>query len=112
MNIKIDVNINLENIEPIIKKMAKIFNGTSNIYTKNCDNHPLEMVEDIKGINNQSISKISSNDLKGVMANLSHMGRAKEVKEILLKYNASRLNEVNEKDMDYVYSELRNLLNS
>lgn len=99
MEIKIDINLNLQNINQIIDKL-------SGLIDKNISNTSIEDKSDFKSLNNKSIENLSIDDLRNKISSLSQIGKVSKAKEILSKYNATKVSQINNQDYEKIYNEL------
>lgn len=99
MNIKLDININLENIDFLVKSIQNIISSPS-----------------IHKINSKSIisdtQPITIQDINNVMSELSQNNRLTEVKEILAKYNVKRTSQLKEENLESIYKDFKRLLSN
>ena len=113
MNIKLDININLENVDYIMKNIKNILGS----YNQTHSNRECEVALNTIDDNLENAKKITTNiisidDIKDTMAKLSSIGRTSEIKEVLGKYNISRTTQIKEENMEAIYKSLNSLLNN
>lgn len=96
MEIKIDINLNLQNINQIIDKLSCLINKNVSIEDKS----------DFKSLNNKSIENLSIDDIRNKISSLSQIGKVSKAKEILSKYNATKVSQINNQDYEKIYNEL------
>lgn len=99
MEIKIDINLNVQNINQIIDKLSCLIN-------KNIPNTSIEDKSDFKSLNNKSIENLSIDDIRNKISSLSQIGKVSKAKEILSKYNATKVSQINNQDYEKIYNEL------
>ncbi|MGL5711500.1 MAG: hypothetical protein ACRCX2_00655 [Paraclostridium sp.] len=120
MNIKIDVNINLANIEAIVGRISKMMdlNKVAATEITNVDNKSQSIAENIEAIDNSykaantkenKADEISEDTLKYLLTDLSRQGKSVEVKTILKKYNCTKIPHLKKSDYNKVYKELNNI---
>lgn len=115
MDIKIDVNLNLNNIENIIDKISNMIdlNKAININNKNQE----IKVEDKQENNETKVTKldekedISTDTLRYLLVELSKQGKAEDAKNVLKKFNCTKIPQLKQSDYKKVYDELKKVLN-
>jgi hypothetical protein len=128
MEIKIDINLNLQNINQIIDKLSYLINkptyiepnpSTKAISQSGNDKSDLKTSNNIKSEINKEIhpklneDKVNENkvditidDIRNKISNLSQIGKVSKAKEILLKYNATKVSQINSEHYENLYKEL------
>lgn len=122
MNVKIDVNVNLTNIEAIISRISKMMDlvrVTSSEVTT-VDNKSQSIEQSLEIISNDNIDinnkeviqveEITTDKIRYLLTDLSKMGKYQQVKVILEKYNATKVGQIKKSDYNQIYKELK-LLN-
>ena len=123
MEIKIDINLNLQNINQIIDKLSYLINkGTyiepnpstkaisqevsnkSDIKTSN--NIKSEINKEIHTKLNENTVAITIDDIRNKISSLSQIGKVSKAKEILSKYNATKVSQINNEHYENLYKEL------
>lgn len=100
MNIKIDINLNLENINQIIETLTTMMNFDTykaNVCTEN---------------NNITKETVTLDTIRENISKLSQHGKIQTAKEILSKYNASKVSQINCNDYENINKELITVLNT
>ncbi len=100
MNIKIDINLNLENINQIIETLTTMMNFDT--YKANI----------CTGNNNSAKETITIDTIRENISKLSQNGKIQTAKEILSKYNASKVSQINCNDYENINKELITMLNT
>jgi len=123
MEIKIDINLNLQNINQIIDKLSYLINkstyiepnpSTKAISQEVTDKSDLQSSNNIKSEINKEISTqvnentvdLTIDDIRNKISNLSQIGKVSKAKEILSKYNATKVSQINNEDYENLYKEL------
>ncbi|WP_042274471.1 hypothetical protein [Faecalimicrobium dakarense] len=104
MEIKIDINLNLQNINQVIEKLSYLINKNNNLEIKDTNIHTNEIE-----LNRTEIIKnecITIEDIREKISKLSQMGKVSKAKEILSKYNASKVSQLNINDYESINKEL------
>jgi len=100
MEIKINLNINLDNFNEFIEKLSQITNKANNNQTilpsrtKNCESIDIDITK-----------------LRESIATITRNGNILAVQNLLKKYNAKTLVEVNKEDYNSLYNEISKLIN-
>lgn len=106
MDIKIDINLNLQNINQIIEKISYLINKEkigneskkeNNIINKSIDDNRTDILKN---------EDISIEDIRDKISKLSQIGKVSKAKEILSKYNASKVSQINTNDYESINKEL------
>ena len=61
------------------------------------DEVPVQQPKETKPVNTKEIPKVTLEQVRGVLASKSQEGKTAEVRELIQKYGASKLSEVDEK---------------
>ena len=110
MEIKINLNINIDNINQLIEKLSQLSNTTIPSRIKDSDN--TEIIQSIKPKENTSFNKdIDLTKLRESIATITRNGNILAVQNLLKKYNAKTLVEVNKEDYNSLYNEISKLIN-
>ena len=110
MEIKINLNINIDNINQLIEKLSQLSNTTIPSRTRDFDN--TEIIQSIKPKENTSFNKdIDLTKLRESIATITRNGNILAVQNLLKKYNAKTLLEVNKEDYNSLYNEISKLIN-
>ena len=97
MNFKIDVNINVSNVEAIVSRISKMM-----------DLGRLTLDDNKLGDKSYK-EEVTMDKLRGILIDLSKIGKSKEAKGVLEKYNATKIPQLDKSDYNKVYNELSNL---
>jgi len=128
MEIKIDINLNLKNINQIIDKLSYLINKSNYIEPnpstkaisqsvsnksdlKTSNNIKSEINEEINmQVNENKVNEnklaITIDDIRNKISNLSQIGKVSKAKEILSKYNATKVSQINNEHYENLYKEL------
>ena len=128
MEIKIDINLNLQNINQIIDKLSYLINkgtyiepnpSTKAISQSVNDKSDIKTSNNIKPeINKEIHTKVNENkvnentvaitidDIRNKISNLSQIGKVSKAKEILSKYNATKVSQIDSGHYEKLYKEL------
>jgi hypothetical protein len=128
MEIKIDINLNLQNINQIIDKLSYLINkgtyiepnpSTKAISQSVNDKSDIKTSNNIKSkINKEIHTKLNENkvnentvditidDIRNKISSLSQIGKVSKAKEILSKYNATKVSQINSEHYENLYKEL------
>lgn len=98
MNVKIDVNVNLSNIEVIINKISKLM-----------DLNRINSNETVNLNNKTQSVEVTADTLRYLLTELAKEGKTQEVKDILKKYNCTKIPQLNKSDYNQVYLELKQI---
>ena len=110
MEIKINLNINIDNFNELIEKLSQLSNTTIPSRTRDFDN--TEIIQNIKPKENISFNKdIDLTKLRESIATITRNGNILAVQNLLKKYNAKTLVEVNKEDYNSLYNEISKLIN-
>ena len=111
MEIKINLNINIDNINQLIEKLSQLSNKTT-IPSRTGDFDNTEIIQSIKQKENTSFNKdIDLTKLRESIATITRNGNILAVQNLLKKYNAKTLVEVNKEDYNSLYNEISKLIN-
>lgn len=110
MNIKIDVNLNVTNIEAIISRISKMMDlnrvdSSEIIEEKNIDTISNKSVE-VKNNDDINSEEITTDKIRYLLTDLSKVGKYQQVKVILEKYNATKVGQIKQSDYSQIYKEL------
>lgn len=113
MNIKIDVNLNVTNIEAIISRISKMMDlnrvdSSEIIEEKNIDTISNKSVE-VKNNDDINSEEITTDKIRYLLTDLSKVGKYQQVKVILEKYNATKVGQIKPSDYIKIYKELLQL---
>ncbi len=123
MEIKIDINLNLQNINQIIDKLSYLINKATYIEPnpstkaisqevidksdlKSSNNIKSEINKEIRTELNENTVDLTIDDIRNKISNLSQIGKVSKAKEILSKYNATKVSQINNEDYENLYKEL------
>ena len=119
MEIKIDINLNLQNINQIIDKLSYLINkptyiepnpSTKAISQEVIHKSDVKTSNNIKSeVNEEILTQVNENtidDIRDKISNLSQIGKVSKAKEILSKYNATKVSQINNEDYENLYKEL------
>ena len=123
MEIKIDINLNLQNINQIIDKLSCLINKATYIEPnpstkaisqevihksdlKSSNNIKSEINKEISTELNENTVDLTIDDIRNKISNLSQIGKVSKAKEILSKYNATKVSQINNEDYENLYKEL------
>ena len=98
MNLKIDVNINVSNVEAIVDRISKIM-----------DLSRLSLDDNNKLGDKAYKEEVTMDKLRCILIDLSKIGKSQEAKGVLEKYNATKIPQLDKSDYNKVYNELINL---
>lgn len=111
MEIKINLNINIDNFNELIEKLSQLSNKTT-IPSRTGDFDNTEIIQSIKPKENTSFNKdIDLTKLRESIATITRNGNILAVQNLLKKYNAKTLVEVNKEDYNSLYNEISKLIN-
>ena len=98
MEIKVDININLNNINQIINQLSQLIPGRI---------QPSEKIE----INKSLETKIDITELREKVAHFASSGNVAQVQELLQKYNAKKVTDVKPEDYEKLYNDIAKHIN-
>lgn len=108
MEIKIDINLNLQNANQIIEKLSYIINKTNKSQID-----PIQIDTANKEIHTKvSENTITIDEIREKISKLSQIGKIEKAKEILSKYNSTKVSQINAKDYENINKELNYELSS
>ena len=97
MNLKIDVNINVSNVEAIVDRISKMMDLS-------------RLTLDDNKLGDKSYKEeVTMDKLRCILIDLSKIGKSQEAKGVLEKYNATKIPQLDKSDYNKVYNELSNL---
>ncbi len=122
MNVKIDVNINLNNIGAIMDRISKFMdlNRIDSSSLIRLDNKSQSLETSVEAIDNSYIEEvkeiepedITADKLRCFLTELSKEGKTEEARAILDKYNCTKISQLKKSDYQHVYIELSNIKNN
>ena len=112
MEIKIDINLNLQNANQIIEKLSYIINKTNKSQTIKSQD-PIQIDSTNKEINTKvSENTITIDEIREKISKISKIGKIEKAKEILSKYSSTKVSQINAKDYENINKELNYELSS
>ncbi|HSQ87560.1 hypothetical protein [Romboutsia sp.] len=112
MEIKIDINLNLQNANQIIEKLSYIINKTNKPQNIKSQDH-IQIDSTNKEISTKANeNKVTIDEIREKISELSQIGKIEKAKEILSKYNSTKVSQINAKDYENINNELNYELSS
>ena len=95
MNIKIDLNLDLKNVEGVVNLLSKYMNLDTNTNNKT-------------NILTKNVAKniVTDEMIRRAIAKLASVNKGENAKQILLNHKATKVSQIKETDYEKIYGEL------